>query len=98
MAASDLPRPADHPEHTEKWKLCTGEELLSIGSWNTGVGGNADCEDIPRKSIDKRLPEHPIWQKRGNCALSLPSDEDGFGQSPKVGQGTSPLWVLRAES
>lgn len=69
---------------------------MSIGPWNTGAGGNASCEDMLRKSIIKRLTEHPIWKERGNCALSLPSGEDRFGQSPKMGQGTSPLRVLRA--
>ena len=69
---------------------------MSIESWNTGAGGIADCEDMPRKSIDIRLTDNPIQQERGNCALFLPSGEDGFGQSPKMGQGTSPLRVLRA--
>ena len=51
---------------------------------------------MPRKSIDIRLTDYPVKQKRGNCALFLPSGEDGFGQNPKMGQGTSPLRVLRA--
>ena len=72
-------------------------ELLSIEPWNTGAGGFADCEDMPRKSIDIKLTDNPIQQKRGNCTLFLPSGEDGFGQSPIMGQGTSPLQVLRAE-
>lgn len=70
---------------------------MSIESWNTGAGGFADCEDMPRKSIDIKLTDNPIQQKRGNCTLFLPSGEDGFGQSPIMGQGTSPLQVLRAE-
>ena len=49
---------------------------------------------MPRKSIDIRLTDYPVKQKRGNCALFLPSGEDGFGQSPKMGQGTGPLWGL----
>ena len=69
---------------------------MSIEPWNTGAGGIADCEDMPRKSIDIRLSDNPIQQKRGNCTLFLPSGEDGFGQSPLTGQGTSPLQVLRA--
>lgn len=69
---------------------------MSIEPWNTGAGGNADCEDMPRKSIDIRLTDYPVQQKRGNCALFLPSGEDGFGQSPIMGQGTGPLQVLRA--
>ena len=64
---------------------------MSIEPWNTATGGIADCEDMPRKSIDIRLTENPIEQKRGNCTLFLPSGEDGFGQSPIMGQGTSPL-------
>ena len=51
-------------------------------------------EDMPRKSIDIRLTDYPVKQKRGICALFLPSGEDGFGQSPKMGQGTGPLWGL----
>ena len=70
---------------------------MSIEPWNTGAGGFADCEDMPRKSIDIKLTDNPIQQKRGNCTLFLPSGEDGFGQSPIMGQGTSPLQVLRAE-
>lgn len=60
-------------------------------TWNTGTDGFADCEDMPRKSIDIKFPDHPVQQKRGNCALFLPSGEDGFGQRPKMGQGTGPL-------
>ncbi len=69
---------------------------MSIEPWNTGAGGTAVCEDMPQKSIDIRLTEHPLSRKGGNCALFLPSGEDGFGQSPIMGQGTSPLRVLRA--
>ena len=69
---------------------------MSIEPWNTGAGGIADCEDMPRKSIDIKFTDNPIQQKRGNRALFLPSGEDGFGQSPIMGQGTSPLRVLRA--
>ena len=58
---------------------------MSIGPWNTGTDGEAVCEDMPRKSIDIRLTDNPVQQKRGNCALFLPSGEDGFGQSPKLG-------------
>ena len=51
-------------------------------------------EDMPRKSLDKRLTDDPVQRKRGCCALFLPSGKDGFGQSPKTGQGTGPLWGL----
>ena len=69
---------------------------MSIEPWNTGAGGIADCEDMPRKSIDIRLTDNPIQEKRGNCTLFLLSGEDRFGRSPITGQGTSPLQVLRA--
>ena len=65
MAAADFPRAADHPKHAEKWNGCIGAELLSIEPWNTGAGGSAGCEDMPRKSIDIRLTEDPVSQKRG---------------------------------
>ena len=38
---------------------------MSIEPWNTRAGGSADCEDMPRKSIDIRLTEDPVSQKRG---------------------------------
>ena len=91
MATPDLPWSTDHSKYAENWCCCIGAELLSIEPWNTGAGGFADCEDMPRKSIDIRLTDNPIQQKRGNCTLFLPSGEDGFGQSPIMGQGTSPL-------
>ncbi len=69
---------------------------MSIEPWNTGTGGGADCEDMPRKFIDIKLTDDPVQQKRGNCTLFLPSGEDRFGQSPIMGQGTCPLRVLRA--
>ena len=69
---------------------------MSIEPWNTGTDGFADCEDMQRKSIDIKFSDYPIQQKRGSCALFLPSGEDGLGQSPKMGQGTGSLWVLRA--
>ena len=96
VAASDLSWTTDHSEHTEKWYCRIGAELLSIEPWNTGTDGFADCEDMQRKSIDIKFSDYPIQQKRGSCALFLPSGEDGLGQSPKMGQGTGSLWVLRA--
>ena len=94
MADAHLPRAADHPGYAEKRYCTDGAELLSIEPWNTAAGGCAGCEDMPRKSIDKRLTDNPVQQKRGDCALFLPSGEDGCGQSPLMGQGTSPLWGL----
>ena len=95
MAAPHLPWPADHPEYTEKRGCTDGAGLLSIEPWNTAAGGSAACEDMLRKSVDITT-DNPVSQKRGHCALFLPSGEDGFGQRPKTGQGTCPLWVLRA--
>lgn len=65
MAAAYLPWTTDHSEHAEKWNGCIGAELLSIEPWNTGAGGRAGCEDMPRKSIDTKLTEDPVPQKRG---------------------------------
>lgn len=65
MAVSHLPRLEDHPEHAEKWQLCTRAKPLSIEPCNTVAGGNADCEDMPRKSVDIRLTDYPDCQKRG---------------------------------
>ena len=44
--------PTNHPEHAENRNCWIGSELLSIEPWNTGAGGAAGCEDMPRKSID----------------------------------------------
>ena len=69
---------------------------MSIEPWNTAAAGTTGCEDMPRKSVDRKPTDYPIQQKGGYCALSLPPGEDGSGQRPVMGQGTSPLWVLRA--
>ena len=60
MAASDFSWTTDHSEHTEKWYCCIGAELLSIEPWNTGTGGGADCEDMPRKFIDIKFSDYPV--------------------------------------
>ena len=70
--------------------------MLSIGPWNTGTGGAAVCEDMLRKSIDIKLSEYPVQQKREHCALFLPSGEDGSGQSPGLSQRTDSLRVRTA--
>ena len=64
---------------------------------NRGIPQCRRREDMPRKLLDIRFSDYPVKQKRGNCALFLPSGEDGFGQSPIMGQGTCPLWVHRAK-
>ena len=69
---------------------------MSIGPWNTGTGGAAACEDMPRKSIDIKLSEYPVQQKREHCTLFLPSGEDGSGQSPGLSQRTDSLRVRTA--
>lgn len=42
---------------------------MSIGSWNTGTDGAAGCKDMPEKSIDIRLTDNPVLQKRGPAPL-----------------------------
>ena len=69
---------------------------MSIEPWNTGTAGLTGCEDMPRKFIDIKFSDYPVQQKRGNCALFLPSGEDRSGQRPVMGQGAGPLRVLRA--
>ena len=64
MEFAHFPLTANHPEHTEKWHCGTRAQLLSIEPWNTGTSGAADCEDMLRKSIDIRLTEYPVQQKR----------------------------------
>ena len=65
MADAHLPRAADHPEYAQKRHCTDGAELLSIEPWNTAAGGRAACEDMPRKSIAKKLTDNPVQQKRG---------------------------------
>ena len=65
MATPHLSRTADHPKYAENRSCCTGAELLSIEPWNTGAGGIADCEDMPRKSIDIKLTDYPVSAEKG---------------------------------
>ena len=67
---------------------------MSIEPWNTGAGGTAGCEDMPRKSIDISSRSILSSRKGGNCALFLPSGEDGFGQSPILVKGLVPCGFL----
>ena len=71
---------------------------MSIGPWNTGTGGAAVCEDMPRKSIDIKLSEYPVQQKREHCALFLPSGEDGSGRARGVSQRADSLRVSQLYS
>ena len=65
MATSYLPRTANYPEYAKKCYCHIGAELLSIEPWNTGAGGIADCEDMPRKSIGIKLTDYPIPAEKG---------------------------------
>ena len=56
---------------------------MSIEPWNTGTA--AGGEDMPRKSIDIRLTDDPVKQKRGLLRPFPASGEDGSGQSPGNG-------------
>ncbi|MDO4294997.1 MAG: hypothetical protein Q4D90_02425, partial [bacterium] len=38
---------------------------MSIEPWNTAAGGNATCEDMPRKSVDKKLSDNPYTAEKG---------------------------------
>lgn len=67
---------------------------MSIEPWNTGTNSYAGCEDMLRKSIDIKLTDYPIQQKRGSCALFSPFDEDKFGQSPYWVKGLVPCGYL----
>ena len=42
---------------------------MSREPWNTGTGGGAVCEDMPRKSLDIRSADHPPAWERGSCAF-----------------------------
>src|SRR5699024_9602617 len=96
VAAAYLPWPADHPEHAENRNCRIGAELLSIEPWNTGAGGTAVCEDMPRKSIDIRLTEHPLQQKRGAIApFSCLSARTGSGRARCWVKGLVPCGFLR---
>ena len=59
-----------------------GAEPLSREPWNTEAGGLADCEDMPRKSLDIRFADHPSALGKGAKAPFPASGEDGSGQSP----------------
>ena len=41
-------------------------------------------EDMPRKSLDIRFPDHPISAGKGQLRLLLPSGEDRSGQRPEI--------------
>ena len=64
MAASHRPRTTDHPKYAEKF-CHTGAELLSIEPWNTATDGIAGCEDMPRKPVDIKLTDYPVFAEKG---------------------------------
>ena len=43
---------------------------MSIEPWNTEAAGIIGCEDMPRKSVDIRLSDYPIQQKRATVPFS----------------------------
>ena len=94
MAASHLSRTTDYPEYAEK--CChTGAELLSIEPWNTVTDGNAGCEDMPRKSIDIRLTDHPVPAEKGATApFSCLPARAGSGRARKWVKGLVPCGFL----
>ena len=63
MATVDFPWSANYLKSTK-----SGAELLSIEPWNTGTGGAAGCEDMPRKSLDIRFTDYPISAEKGATA------------------------------
>lgn len=74
MAASYLPWSAGHPKYAEKRHGRDGAELLSIEPWNTGTAG---CEDMPRKSIDIKLTDYPVQEKKGGQLRPFPAFRRG---------------------
>ena len=96
MAAAYLPWSADHPEHAENRDCRIGAELLSIEPWNTGTDGTAGCEDMPRKSIDRKLTDDPVQQKRGQLRPFPAFRRGRVRAEPDIGSRTGPLRVLRA--
>ncbi len=70
---------------------------MSIEPWNTGTGGGAVCEDLPRKSIDIRLTDDPVLQKRGQLRPFPAFRRGRVRAEPELGQKTGHLRVLRAE-
>ena len=91
MAASYLPWTTNDLASSESG-ICISERNRCLV--NRGIMERSSL--MPRKSLDIRFTDQPVLQKRGQCALFLTSGEDRFGQSPIMGQGTSPLQVRRA--
>ena len=72
-------------------ELLKGAEPLSRKPWNT----SAPHKDMPRKVADIRVLGLSCLVKRGQLRFSCLPARDGFRQSLILGQGTSPLRVLR---
>ena len=64
---------------------------MSIEPWNNGEGA-----PLCRESLLIYLHGISYFIRKGYHPFPA-SGEDGFGQSPIMGQGTGPLRVLRAE-
>ena len=94
MAAPYLSWPADYPGYAEKRCRTDGAELLSIGPWNTAAAGSAGCEDMPRKSIDIRLTDYPVLQKRATAPFSCLPARTGAGRARCWVKGLVPCGFL----
>lgn len=66
MAASHLSWSTDHLRTPETGYRIKGAEPLSGEPWDTGAA--AGGEDMPRKSLDKRFPDHPFEPGKGHSA------------------------------
>ena len=67
---------------------------MSIEPWNTGTDGAADCEDMPRKSIDRKFTDDPLREKRGNCTLFCLPARTGLGRARSWVKGWIPCGFL----
>lgn len=67
---------------------------MSIGPWNTGTGGMADGEDMPRKSIDIRPTDDPVSaEKRASAPFSCHPARTGPGRARNWVKGLAPCGV-----
>ena len=67
---------------------------MSIEPWNTGTDGAAGCEDMPRKSIDRKFTDDPLREKRGNCTLFCLPARTGLGRARSWVKGWIPCGFL----
>ena len=89
MAVPYFPRSTDHFKLTKTNICITGAEPLSIDSgimWQSHV--------MPRKSIDIRFTEYPIYKGKGLRHLSLLPARTGSGRARKWVKGLVPCGFL----